>query len=549
MKIVECVPNFSEGRDRNIISKIAAVIEEIDGVSLLDVDPGEDTNRTVFTFVGEPEKVFDAAFNAIKAGISLIDMRKHKGAHPRMGACDVCPFIPVSGITMEECAELAKKLGKKVGDELGIPVYLYENAATSEERRNLANIRKGEYEALKEKLKDPQWKPDFGPSEFNEHTSKTGATVIGAREFLIAYNINLNSKDKKLANKIAKEIREKGKTIKDENGNKIQVPGKLKYCKAIGWYVEDYKRAQISINLTNFKVTNMHHAFEASREEAQKLGIRITGSEIVGLVPLEAILEAGRFYLKKQGASTAVSEKELIDIAIYSLGLNDVTEFDPEKKIIEYRIKNKNTLTNLTIEDFMDELASNSPAPGGGSVAALSGAISASLTSMVSNLTHNKKKYKEYWDEVEKIGVKAQFLKKKFLEMINKDTDVFNEIMKATKLPKKTDEEKEKRAIAIEEATKLATLSPLQMMETAKEMLPLIERIKEIGNKNAISDAAVSAIMLIASLQGAYLNILINIASIDDDEFKNNIKNRYSKFYPEILEKLNNIVKEIENNL
>lgn len=341
MKIVECVPNFSEGRNWEVINKISDAISCVPGVTLLDVDSGCDTNRTVYTFVGEPKAVSEAAFNAIERGFKLIDMAKHKGAHPRMGACDVCPFIPVSGISMEECVELARGLGERVGRELNIPVFLYEHAAASSQRKNLADIRSGEYESLKEKLKKPEWKPDFGPSEYNKQIKRSGATVIGAREFLIAFNININSKDKAIASRIAREIREKGKTVRDEKGNPVKIPGKLKHCKAIGWYVDDYKKAQVSVNLTDYHVTNLYHAFEEAIKEGAEAGVRITGSEIVGLVPRQALIETGLYYIKKQGGSTACSEKEIIDTAVCSLGLNDAAPFNPDEKIIEYRIRKK----------------------------------------------------------------------------------------------------------------------------------------------------------------------------------------------------------------
>lgn len=549
MRIVECVPNFSEGRNKEIIDRIANAIKNTNGVTLLDVDSGYDTNRTVYTFVGEPENVLNAAFNAIKVGSELIDMSKHKGAHPRIGACDVCPFVPVANISMEECIHLAKSLGKMVGDLLGIPVYLYEYAATKPERKNLANIRTGEYEGLQEKLKDPEWVPDFGPAIFNERVKKTGATVIGARDFLIAYNININSKNKNLANTIAKEIREMGKTIKDENGNKINIPGKLKECKAIGWYVEDYKRAQISINLTNYHVTNIHHAFEAAKEEGKKIGVEVTGSEIVGLIPKDAIIEAGLYYLKKQGESRAVSQKEIIDIAIYSLGLNEVAPFDPEKKIIENLINNKNTLTKLDIESFTDELGSSSPAPGGGSVAALAGSIAASLTSMVGNLTYKKKDYKDHWEEAENLAFEAFKLKDQLVTLINEDTEAFNNLMSAYKLPDKTNEEKEIKEHAINEAIKGAIIIPLKVMQYCNEIVPLLIRMSEIGNKNAISDIAVGILSCITGLKGAYYNILINFKELKDETFKKDIEKTANEILKNSLEKLEKKLKEIENYL
>jgi len=549
MRIVECVPNFSEGRNKEIINKIAETIKNTSGVSLLDVDAGYDTNRTVYTFVGEPENVLNAAFNAIKVASELIDMSKHKGAHPRIGACDVCPFIPVSQVSMDDCIKLARTLGKMVGDILGIPVYLYEYAATKPERKNLANIRAGEYEGLQEKLKDIEWVPDFGPSIFNERVKRTGAVVIGARDFLIAYNININSKNKNLANSIAKEIREMGKTIKDENGNKVNVPGRLKECKAIGWYVEDYKRAQISINLTNYNVTNMHDAFEAAKEEAEKIGVRITGSEIVGLVPKEAILKAGLFYLEKQGESRAVSEKEIIDIAIYSLGLNEVAPFDPDKKIIENLIEKKDLLSKLSIEDFTDELGSSSPAPGGGSVSALAGSIAASLGAMVGNLTYKKKDYKEYWEEAERLAYEAFKIKNNLISLINEDTNAFNNLMSAYRLPDKTEEEKKIKEEAINETTKNAILIPLKVMQYCKEISPILLRLSEIGNKNAISDVAVGILCLLTALKGAYYNVLINFKNFNDETFKKDINERAESILNELIPKLENKLNELEDYL
>ncbi|MCX8058903.1 MAG: glutamate formimidoyltransferase [Spirochaetes bacterium] len=549
MRIVECVPNFSEGRNKEIIDRIANAIKNTNGVTLLDVDSGYDTNRTVYTFVGEPENVLNAAFNAIKVGTELIDMSKHKGAHPRIGACDVCPFVPVANISMEDCIHLAKTLGKMVGELIGIPVYLYEYAATKPERKNLANIRMGEYEGLQEKLKDPEWTPDFGPAIFNEKVKRSGATVIGARDFLIAYNININSKNKNLANTIAKEIREMGKTIKDENGNKINIPGKLKECKAIGWYVEDYKRAQISINLTNYHVTNIHHAFEAAKEEAQKIGVEITGSEIVGLVPKDAIIEAGLYYLKKQGESRAVSEDEIIDIAIYSLGLSEVAKFDPDKKIIERLINKKDSLTKMTIEKFTDELGSSSPAPGGGSVSALTGSLAAALSSMVGNLTFKKKDYKDFWEEAEKLAYESFKIKDNLISLINEDTEAFNHLMNAFKLPDKTKEEITNKENAIQDAIKGAIIIPLKVMQYCNEIVPILLRMAEIGNKNAISDIAVGILNCISAIKGAYYNILINFKELKDESFKKDIVNTTKSILNNSLPYLEKKLKEIEDIL
>ncbi len=551
-KIVECVPNFSEGRNMKVIEEIANVIKESEDVYLLDVDPGYATNRTVITFVGSPEGVKEAAFKAIKKAAELIDMRNHKGEHPRIGAADVVPFIPVKGVTMEDCVNIAEEVGKRVGEELRIPVYLYEYASKEDYRRNLADIRKGEYEGLAEKLKDPQWKPDFGPDEWNEHIAKTGATVIGAREFLIAYNVNLNTKDKKLANKIAKVIRERGYTKKDESGNKIKIPGKLKYVKAIGWYIDEYERAQISINLTNFHETPLWKVFETCEEEARNIGLRVTGSEIVGLVPLEAMLDVGRHYLEKQGKTLAVPEKDLVHTAIISLGLNDVTKFNPTEKIIEWKIEKmegKKKLVDMSIRDFADELSRDSPAPGGGSVAALMGVMASSLTSMVSSLTHGKKAYKNYWNDVVRIGEEAQRMKDEFLTLIQKDTEAFNEFMAALKLPKKTEEEKRLRELELERATKHAIEIPLATLRLSKEIIDIIDELVDKGNKNAISDVGVASLSSYASAYSAYLNVLINLSSLKDEEYKEKVKNEADKILRYMKEKSDNIVKRVIEKL
>lgn len=531
-KIVECVPNFSEGRDMNVINQITREIEEVEGVTLLDVDPGEATNRTVVTFVGSPEAVKEAAFRAIKKAAELIDMRKHKGEHPRIGATDVVPFVPVSGVTMEDCVKIAHELAKRVGEELKIPVYMYEYAATRPERQSLANIRKGEYEALPEKLKDPEWKPDYGPAEFNDWVAKTGATVIGAREFLIAYNVNLNTRSKKLAHEIALNIREKGRLKRDANGKpvvnekgeKVRIPGKLKAVRAIGWYIEEYGFAQVSINLINYKITPLHKVFETCVEEAEKLGLRVTGSEIVGLVPKQAIIEAGKYFLEKQGRSTAVPEEELIHTAILSLGLSQVAEFVPEEKIIELKLeKERKRLWKMRVRDFVNEVSSESPAPGGGSVAALSGSLSAALSSMVSNLTFGKKGFESVYQKMKEVGEKAQKLKDDYLSLIDRDSDAFNAVMAAMKLPKKTDEEKVARQKAIEEATKQATLIPLETLKKTLQLVELAAEVADHGNPNSLSDATVAAIMAEAAARGAYLNVLINLPGIEDGEFKEKV--------------------------
>ena len=517
-KIVECVPNFSEGRNLPVIEKITDEIKKIPEVELLDVDPGKDTNRTVVTFAGSPEGVLEAAFQAIKKAAELIDMSKHSGEHARMGATDVCPFVPVSGVTMEDCVEIAKELGKRVAEELNIPVYLYEEAATSEERRSLAYIRQGEYEALPEKLKKEEFKPDFGKPVFNK---KSGATVTGAREFLIAYNVNLNTRRPFLATKIANRIREKGRTVTNkETKKKEQVPGTLKAVRGVGWYIDEYDMAQISINLLNYKVTPLYRVFEEADKFAREFGIRVTGSELVGLIPLEAILQVGRHYLEKQGSSTGVSEKELVRVAVQSLGMNEVSEFSPEHKIIEYRFRKKGRLASMDIYEFADELASNSPAPGGGSVAALNGTLSAGLSSMVGNLTYVKKQFKDVREEMIDTSTKAQKLKDFFTESIDKDTDAFNKIMDCFSMPKGSEEEIAARKNAIQDATIEATMVPYNVLEKTKEAAELALAVAERGNPNSLSDAGVAGLTASAAAEGALYNVMINLDGIEDEEFK-----------------------------
>ncbi|MEO0258022.1 MAG: glutamate formimidoyltransferase [candidate division WOR-3 bacterium] len=547
-RVIECVPNFSEGRNPEVINAIAREIESVSGVKLLDIDQGYAANRTVFTFAGEPEKVKEAAKRAIKKATELIDMTKHKGEHPRIGACDVVPFVPLTGVTMEECVQIAHEVGKWIADELGVPVYMYEEAATKPERKSLPNIRKGEYEGLPEKLKDPEWKPDYGEPVFNP---KSGAYVVGAREFLIAYNVNLNTKDKKLANNIAKRIRENGYTVTNEKGEKIQVPGLLPYVRAIGWYIDEYGIAQISINLVNYKKTPLWKVFETCVEEASKEGVRVTGSEIVGLVPKDALLEAGRYYLKKQGKNTGIPEKEIIHIAIKSLGLNDVQRFEPEKKIIEYLIEDpqEKKLERMTIEEFVDELSSESPAPGGGSVSALSGALSAALVSMVANLTFGKKGYEEVTPEMEEISRKAQELKDTLLRIIDEDTKAFNNVMAALSLPKKTEEEKRIRDEAIERANKEATLVPLKVMDLSIELIDIASKVAEKGNKNALSDAGCALLQARSSCQGAYFNVLINLQGIKDEDFKREVSSKAKDILDRVLRETESKIKEVQEKL
>ena len=530
MKLVECVPNFSEGRNREKISAITKEIESTPQVNLLDVDPGESTNRTVVTFIGSPEGVKEAAFKAIKKAAEVLDMSKHKGAHGRIGATDVCPFVPVSGVTMEDCIQLAQELGERVAKELGIPVYLYEEAAQKPERRNLANIRTGEYEGLSEKLKDPEWAPDYGKPVFNP---KAGATVIGAREFLIAYNINLNTRDRRLAHDIALNLREKGRAKRDRDGNivrdaegkAIKILGKFKAVKAVGWYIEDYEIAQISINFINYKITPPHVVFDETIKEAEKIGLRVTGSELVGLIPKEALLMAGKHYLSKQGKSPGVPQEDLIKIAVSSLGLDDVAPFDPQKKIIEYQFKEvESSLLDYNLREFANELSVDSPAPGGGSTAALCGALSASLSSMVSNLTVGKKEYKNVQKDVKEIAVKAQSLKDEFLRAVDLDTIAFNKLMEAYRFPKKTEEQKQERDQAVEKALKEATLVPFGVLKKSIDALNLAREIALKGNKNSLSDAGVAGLTAQAAAEGGYYNIKINLPNLQDNEFKSKIK-------------------------
>jgi len=533
-KIVECVPNFSEGRDLTVIDQISTALKQVEGVTLLDVDPGADTNRTVVTFVGSPDAVVEGAFQAIKRAAEVIDMQQHTGAHARMGATDVCPFIPVSGVSMEECADMARRLGQRVGEELNIPVYLYEFAASSPERQNLANIRAGEYEGLAEKLKDPHWKPDYGKPEFN---ARAGATVIGARKFLIAYNVNLNTRDRKKATDIALEIREAGrnardpetgKFIRDENGTPIKRPGTLKAVKAVGWYIDEYNMAQISMNLVDQDITPIHIAFDEVVKQADLRGLRVSGSELVGLIPLQAMLEAGRHYLRKQHSSTAVSQDELIRIAIQSMGLNEISPFDPRERIIEYQLATDNAgkLVRLGLTEFVDELASDSPAPGGGSVSALASAMSAGLTNMVGVLTYNKKGYEDHWSEVEELSNAAQSLKDTFLQLVDEDTDSFNQVMAAMRLPKKSEAQQAVRDQAIQAATIHSTRVPLRVMEHSLKAMQLAARMTEIGNQNSLSDAGVALLQARAGLEGAALNVLINIPGLDDQEIVSDFKHK-----------------------
>ena len=525
MKLMECVPNFSEGRDMAVLDAIAAAIKGVKNVVLLDVDPGADTNRTVFTIAGEPEAVVEAAFQGIKKASELIDMSRHHGAHPRMGATDVCPFIPISDMTMDECVEYARVLGKRVGEELKIPVYLYEHAASKPEWKNLANVRSGEYEALADKAKDPAWKPDFGPHAFN---AKSGATAISAREFLIAYNINLNTRDKKKAHDIALTIRESGKAardengkmIKDEKGNKVMTPGLFTNCKAVGWYIDGYDRAQISINLTNYKVTPPHLVLDKVRELANEAGVQVTGSELVGLLPKAALVEAGKYYLAKMNESTGIPERMIMDTAIQSMGLAELAPFDLDKKVIEYAIARKDSLSDMKVTAFCDLLSTDAPAPGGGSVAALCAAMSGALSAMVSNLTIDKKGYEKVQDEVRRLAPMGQSIKERAIHCIDVDTDAFYAMMDAMKLPKKTDEEIALRDAQIEKCTQGAINAPLETLRISHEALLLAREVAAVGNTNALSDAGVAALTALAAAKAANYNVLINLAGITDESYK-----------------------------
>jgi glutamate formiminotransferase/formiminotetrahydrofolate cyclodeaminase len=532
-QLIECVPNFSEGRDMTIIKQITDEIEKVEGVKLLDVDPGKATNRTVVTFVGTPDAVIEAAFLAIKKASTIIDMSKHHGEHPRFGGTDVCPLVPVGNITMEETATFARKLAERVGKELEIPVYCYENAAFTEERRNLANCRSGEYEGLPKKLEDPHWKPDFGPAKFNP---RTGAIAIGARDFLVAYNVNLNTTSTRRANAVAFDIRDKGRPVregnpitgkikKDENGNEIWIPGALKACKAIGWYIEEYGIAQVSINLTNISITPVHVAFEAACKSAQDRGMRVTGSELVGLIPLRAMIAAGKYFLKKQNRSAGISEEEIVKIAVKSLGLDDLKPFHPNEKIIEYVLedKAKKSLVDLTCKGFANETASESPAPGGGSVSAYLGALGVSLATMVANLSSHKAGWDDRWEEFSNWAEKGQKLKDELLFLVDEDTRSFNRIMDAFSLPKETPEEKAVRTAAIQEATKYAIEVPFRTMQKAYESMEIIKAMVETGNPNSVTDAGVGALCARSAVIGAFLNVKVNASGLKDKTFVDEI--------------------------
>lgn len=548
-QIIECVPNFSEGRDMNIIKQITDAIESVEGVRLLNVDPGKATNRTVVTFVGEPKPVCEAAFRAIHIAGELIDMSKHKGEHPRMGATDVCPLIPISGITMEETAKYAHELGARVGKELNLPVYLYEAAQPNKDRNNLSIIRAGEYEGFFKKIKQPEWKPDFGPAEFD---AKRGASVIGARDFLVAYNVNLNTTSTRRANAIAFDVREAGRTEKDAKGNIIkQTPGSLKCVKAIGWFIEEYGIAQISMNLTNISVTPVHIAFDEVCKRADARGIRVTGSELVGLVPLNSMLEAGRYFLRKQQRSVGVSESELIKIAVKSLGLDELGPFKPEERIIEYMLRDKadSRLVSMTVAGFADETASESPAPGGGSISAYMGALGAALATMVANLSSHKRGWDERWEEFSDWAEKGQKYQAELIRLVDEDTKSFNHIMAAFGLPKATDEEKAARTKAIQDATKYATEVPFKVMLAAFDSMEVIKAMAETGNPNSVTDAGVGALAARSAVMGAFLNVKINAAGLSDKTFAADIIARGQKLQDQAMAKETEILSIVNSKI
>ena len=561
-QLIECVPNISEGRDMNVINQVTAEIEKVEGVKLLDVDPGATTNRTVITFVGEPEQVCEAAYRVVQKASELIDMRQHHGAHPRQGATDVCPLIPVSNITMDEVVEYAHKLGKRLGEELNIPIYCYESAAYKPERKNLAYCRKGEYESLQSRLGSEEWKPDFGPNEWNDRVAQTGATQVGARDFLIAINYNLNTTSTRRANAIAFDVREKGrpqreggkvtgKPMKDEKGNPIMIPGTLKGTKAIGWYIEDYGIAQVSMNITSIAVAPVHKCFDEVCRCAANRGVRVTGCEIVGLIPKKVLIDAGKYYLNKQQRSLGVSEDEIMKIAIKSMGLDDLKPFDPKEKVIEFLIedKSKKKLVDLTCKGFCDETASDSPAPGGGSVSAYMGALAASLGIMVANLTGGKAAYDDEWERYSDIAVKGQALKDELLHLVDEDTNAFNKIMDAFALPKKTDDEKAARSAAIQEATKFATEVPFKTMQKSFEAFEIVRAMIEFGNPNSVTDGGVGALAARSAVMGAHLNVKINASSLKDEAFKNDILSKAAQIEAAAIKEEAELIKMVNEKI
>jgi len=561
-QIIECVPNISEGRDLKKIKTIANVVTEVEGVKLLDIDPGKATNRTVITFVGEPSKVIEAAFKLIKKASELIDMTKQTGEHPRFGATDVCPLVPIANISMDETTKYAHQLGKRVGEELGISGYFYENAATNEDRRNLATVRSGEYEGLEEKLSDINWKPDFGPLTYTEKTKNTGVTAISARDFLVAYNINLNSTSTRRANAIAFDIREAGrvkregnpitgKKVIDKNGDPVRIPGKLKAVKGIGWFIEEYGIAQISYNLTNISITSMHQAFDETCKAADKRGIRVTGSELVGLVPLQAMLDAADYFLKKQNRSLGISEADKIKIAIKSLGLDDLKPFNPEERIIEYvmNVNHPKKLIDYTVKGFADETASESMAPGGGSISAYVGALGVSLGTMVANLSAHKPGWDEKWEFYSKWAEKGQYYKKELLFLVDEDTNAFNKIIDGFRMPKSTPEEVKIRKEAIENATKYATEIPFKVMKTSYSSMEVMMAMAKEGIQNSLSDAGVGALCARTAVIGAYFNVRINAKDIKDRVFAESILSKAKEIYEKTKILENKMIELIDSNI
>ena len=538
-QLIECVPNISEGNDTKKINEIANIVETVDGVSLLNVDTGKATNRTVITFVGEPKNVIEAAFLLIKKAKELIDMSKHSGEHPRMGATDVCPLVPISNISMDEVTKYARELAKRVGSELEIPVYCYENAAFKNERKNLASCRSGEYEGLKKKFEDKNWKPDFGPSVFDDAVKKSGATAISARDFLVAYNVNLNTTSTRKANAVAFDIREAGrikregnkitgKVINDKNGNPLRTPGLFKSVKGIGWFIEEYSIAQISYNLTDINISPLHEVFDKTCQQATKRGLRVTGSELVGLVPKSVLVDAGKFFLKKQKRSLGISEKEIIKIAVKSLGLDELAPFNVNERVIEYMIEEKDNqkLIDMNLEKFAFETASESPAPGGGSISAYSGAMGAALATMVANLSANKRGWDDRWEEFSSWAEKGISYQKELIELVDEDTEAFNQIMNAFKLPKENESDIKKRNDAIQNATKNAILTPYRVMQVALDSMSVIKKMAEIGNPNSITDACVAALCARTAVRGAFLNVQINCLDYNDKSFVDDINKK-----------------------
>ena len=557
--LIECVPNFSEGRDSAVIEAIAAAIRSVEGARLLDVDPGKSTNRTVYTFAGAPEPVLEAAFQSAKVGSQLIDMRHHHGEHPRFGFLDVCPIIPIDGCTMDECANWAHLLSKRFADELEMTVYNYGFAASTDERRDLSFVRGGEYEGLADKLKRSEWKPDFGPAVFNE---RLGATAVSAREILVAYNINLNTTSVRRANSVAFDVREKGRVkregdpltgeiIRDAEGNAVYEPGVLKNVKGIGWYIEEYGICQVSMNLTNIRETPLHVAFDETCEKANERGIRVTGSELVGLIPLGCLLDAGRYFLHKQKRSSGVSDAELIKIAVRSLGLDELSPFDPQKKIIEYALHDdtKRRLIDLTVKGFVEETASESPAPGGGSISATMGAMGAALATMVANLSSHKRGWDDRWQEFSDWAEKGKAFHDKLLRLIDEDTDAFDALMACFAMPKGSEEEKSARSVAIQAATKHAIEIPLEVMQTAFDSMEVIHAMVEIGNPNSVTDAAVGALAARSAVLGAHLNVKINCGSVEDESFVERSKSRAQAIADQAVAKESQILEMVNSKL